>query len=209
MALKYHWEGHQTRLTNTHICDDEILDIIKILSFCRHQTTDCYSTTIQPVHKRQQQKQSTQTTLLMMDYNFFFIFWHWPAFKIEFKKDWKLQLRRHPYLSRYCSKIAGLVELDRNKADGWALSIGQSVLTHLQGPLKCPPPKHLNIAGLPGDDIPGQVWTAVSHGLDLGGLQNSVPNVHLTQLAHKSLSSIKVPAYHILYGPKTGCKQQQ
>lgn len=117
----------------------------------------------------------------------------WLAFNIEFMKDSKLHLT----LTRAIQLLDGWNWIE-TKADGWTLSIGQSVLTHLQGPLECPPPKHLNIAGVPGDDIPGHVSTAVSNGLDLGWLQNSVPNIYLTQLTHKGLSRIKVPAHHIL-----------
>lgn len=81
------------------------------------------------------------------------------------------------------------------------LSIGQPLLTQLQRPLECSPPKHFNVACQPGDHVPGDVSTAVGHGLDLDRLQNAVPNVHLTQLAHEGLSRVKAPAHHVLWVP--------
>lgn len=81
------------------------------------------------------------------------------------------------------------------------LSVGETLLTHLQRPLERSPPEHFHVAGQPREHVPGHVGAAVGHGLDLHRLQNTVPDVHLTQLAHKGLSSIEAPAHHVLQGP--------
>lgn len=90
-----------------------------------------------------------------------------------------------------------------NQVTGWEvfLSVGQPLLAYLQGPLERSPPENFDVARQPGDDIPRDVRSAVGHRLDLDGLQNAIPNVHLTQLAHESLSGIKAPAHHVLEEP--------
>lgn len=150
--------------------------------------------------------QSTQTTQLIMNYKHFQRFLTLTSLqkriqgKFKAPTDWLIHLWADEMKLQQQQAITTLDEWKwiNTKADEWASSTGQSVLTRLQGPLKCPSPKHLHIAGQPGDDIPRHVNAAVSHGLDLGWLQNSVPNIHLTQLAHKGLSSIKVPTHHVL-----------
>lgn len=80
-------------------------------------------------------------------------------------------------------------------------SLGQTLLTHLQRAFECSPPKNFHIARQPGDYVSGHVRAAVGHGLYLCWLQNTVPNVHLTQLAHECLSGIESAAHHVLEGP--------
>lgn len=55
MALKNHCEGHQTRLTNTNIWNDNNINSIAWKPVFL-QTVNGYSTTIQPVNKQQQKQ---------------------------------------------------------------------------------------------------------------------------------------------------------
>lgn len=92
------------------------------------------------------------------------------------------------------------------EADRQTLGIGQTLLTHLQGLFESSPPEDLHSAREPGYHITGHVGCAVGHGLDLDRLQDTVPNVYLTQLAHESLSSVKAPAHNILWKPSSAIK---
>lgn len=60
MAPKNHCEGHQTRLTNTNIWNDDNINSIAWKPVFL-QTVNGYSTTIQPVNKQQQQNQILTT----------------------------------------------------------------------------------------------------------------------------------------------------